>query len=177
MVGSERNLHIGGKTKVSGWEIFDAIDDHYVDHVGDAKDLSRFADETFAVVYASHVLEHFDHKVEVKEVLQEWKRVLKKDGKLYISVPNLDVLAMLFLAKKQLSIAERYDIVCMIYGGHISLYDYHKAGFDRDLLFRYLTEVGFDRFTVVDEFGLFSDHSSTKVKGVPISINVIAVKN
>ena len=71
-----RKLHIGGQVKVDGWEVFNAIDADYVDHVGNAKDLSRFADETFAEIYASHVLEHFDYKDELVHVLKEWRRVL-----------------------------------------------------------------------------------------------------
>ncbi len=49
-----RKLHIGGKLSAAGWEILNVFDGPNVDHVGDAVDLSRFADATFAEVYASH---------------------------------------------------------------------------------------------------------------------------
>jgi predicted SAM-dependent methyltransferase len=38
-------------------------------------------------IYASHVIEHF-HFFEAIEVLQEWKRVLKKGGKLVLETPD-----------------------------------------------------------------------------------------
>ena len=49
-----RKLHIGGKLSAAGWEILNVFDGPNVDHVGDAVDLSRFDDATFAEVYASH---------------------------------------------------------------------------------------------------------------------------
>ena len=67
-----RKLHIGGQVKVDGWEVFNAIDANYVDHVGNAKDLSRFIDETFAEIYASHVLEHFDYKLKLRTSIKTY---------------------------------------------------------------------------------------------------------
>jgi len=49
-----RKLHIGGKISAMGWEILNVLDGTNVDHTGDAVDLSRFADATFAELYASH---------------------------------------------------------------------------------------------------------------------------
>lgn len=49
-----RKLHIGGKISAVGWEILNVLDGTNVDHTGDAVDLSRFADATFAELYASH---------------------------------------------------------------------------------------------------------------------------
>jgi predicted SAM-dependent methyltransferase len=43
-----RKLHIGGHERREGWEILDANAGPLVDHVGDAGDLSRFADGSFA---------------------------------------------------------------------------------------------------------------------------------
>lgn len=45
-------------------------------------------DETFDLVYASHVLEHF-YFWEAPEVLREWARILKVGGEIKIRVPNL----------------------------------------------------------------------------------------
>lgn len=42
-------------------------------------------DETYDFLIASHVLEHTDRTI---DVLKEWKRVLKKGGRIGISVPN-----------------------------------------------------------------------------------------
>ena len=56
-----RRLHIGGTVAREGWEVLNANAAPYVDHVGNANDLSRFADNTFDAIYASHVIEHLDH--------------------------------------------------------------------------------------------------------------------
>jgi len=55
-----RRLHIGGKIRSEGWEVLNANPASYVDHVGNAVDLSRFPDNTFTDIYASHVVEHLD---------------------------------------------------------------------------------------------------------------------
>lgn len=67
----ERNLHIGGSAAHPGWEVFNAIAGEHVDHVGNANDLSRFADNTFRRVYASHVVEHLDYTAELALTLNE----------------------------------------------------------------------------------------------------------
>jgi len=85
-----RRLHIGGIGKSApDWEILKAMSDDCVDHVGNARDLSRFSDHTFAKIYPSYVLEHFDYKKEVNEALREWCRVLQPGGALYVSIPDL----------------------------------------------------------------------------------------
>ena len=120
-----RKLHIGGKLRVSGWEVMNAVSGDHVDHLGNAKDLSRFADRTFKEIYASHVLEHFDYKDELMSVLKEWERVMIPGGKIYISVPDMDTLAHLFLQKDKLTSEERFFVMRMMFGGHVDKFDYH----------------------------------------------------
>jgi len=171
-----QKLNIGGKYKRQGWEIIDAIDGGHVDHVGNAKDLSRFEDNTFSAIYASHVLEHFDYEGEIELVLKEWFRVLEPAGKLYVSVPDLDVLARLFLDRGNLSIDERFFIMRMMFGGHVNEYDFHQTGLNREILEKFLVAAGFTNFVKVEDFGFFKDPSSRLYKDTPISINLIAEK-
>lgn len=171
-----RKLHIGGQACQEGWEILDAIPREYVDHVGNAADLSQFANNTFDEIYASHVLEHFDYRDGVLAVLQEWHRVLKPEGKLYVSVPDLDLLAALFLDKENFSVDERYQLMRMVFGGHIDEYDYHLVGFNEEFLSSFLIHAGFSELYRVESFGLFDDSSEMLVNGRPISLNVIAGK-
>ncbi len=175
-VNRDRKLHIGGKIHNSDWEIFNAIPGTYVDHIGNAKDLSCFSDETFAEIYASHVLEHFDYAGELDTALKEWCRVLRPDGKLYVSVPDMDKLAALFLMKDKLSLQERFHVMRIIFGGHIDKYDYHMAGLNREFLESFLIHAGFSNLKVVEDFGIFNDSSTLKVFGFPISINIEAQK-
>lgn len=71
-MSEQRRLHIGGKTSSDGWEVLNVMPGTHVDHVCDAKDLSRFEDNTFIEIYASHVLEHFDYVKELISTLKEW---------------------------------------------------------------------------------------------------------
>jgi predicted SAM-dependent methyltransferase len=174
--GTPRKLHIGGKVRMAGWELLNVVAGNSVDHIGNAKDLSRFAEDTFQEIYASHVLEHFDYAGELVAALKEWRRVLVPGGRLLVSVPDLDVLAALMLDKDHLSVDERRYVMQMIFGGHLDQYDYHQTGLNLEFLAAWLTDAGFVNIRQVDGFGLVSDTSSYAYKGHAISLNVIAEK-
>lgn len=169
-----RRLHIGGSYRCDGWEVLDANPAPHVDHVCNAANLSLFNDASFDEVYASHVLEHFDYQDELLATLQEWKRVLRSSGKLYVSVPDLDVLAGLYLDKERNTTDERFFLMRMIFGGHVDAYDFHKAGLNEEFLASYLLYAGFENIRRVDAFGLFNDSSSATFKDQMISLNLIA---
>lgn len=170
-----RKLHIGGQVKAPGWEVFDANPGPIVDHVGNARDLKVFADNTFEALYASHVLEHFDYTGELGATLIEWRRVLAPGGTFYVSVPDLDVLARLFL-DRQLSVQDRFLVMMMIFGGHVDKYDYHLAGLNQDFMLQFLAFAGFVDVIRVARFDFFNDTSILELRGVPISLNLIARK-
>jgi predicted SAM-dependent methyltransferase len=171
-----RNLHIGGTIKSDGWEVLNAIPAPYVDHVCNANDLSQFSDNTFAQIYASHIVEHLDYMDEMLATLREWNRVLVPGGKVFISVPDLDVLAKLFLDKVNLTSEERLFVMRMIFGSHADKYDYHSVGLNEEFLAGFLNAAGYVNLRRVKEFGLFNDTSSMQFKGVAISLNMIAEK-
>ncbi|NKB63691.1 MAG: methyltransferase domain-containing protein [Gammaproteobacteria bacterium] len=176
-VTEPRKLHIGGKIPHPEWEIFNALENPAVDHVGDAKDLSRFEDGIFESVYASHVLEHFDYNGELAEVLKEWTRVLMPKGKLYISVPDMEVLCRLYLDHERFDAALRFGIMRMMFGGHLDKYDYHYVGFNLELLRDWLMLVGFTEIWKMESFGLFDDTSELLLGGERISLNLLAIKD
>jgi len=171
-----RRLHIGGKIRADGREVVNALPAPYVDHVCNAKDLSRFDNNTFAAIYASHVVEHFDYQGELQKTLKEWLRVLEPGGKIFVSVPDLDILAKLLLAKNELAVNERFEVMRMIFGGHIDKYDYHLTGLNEDFMTVILRNAGYVNIQRVGEFGLFSDTSNCTFKGVAISLNMSAEK-
>ena len=171
-----RGLHIGGRAKAEGWEILDALARPEVDHVGNAKDLSRFAEHSFDTVYASHVVEHFDYRDELPAVLREWFRVLVPGGSINVSVPDLNTLAELFLLQESLTIDDRWQVMRMMFGGHMDEYDYHQVGLNEEFLSLYLLKAGFVQIRRVEDFGFFRDTSTMKFAGIPISCNLEARK-
>lgn len=83
-----RNLEIGcGAKRINGFETLNVIAGPTVDYVADASRRLPFKDETFDLVYASHVLEHVPW-YQVRQTLQEWRRILKRGGRLEIWVPD-----------------------------------------------------------------------------------------
>ena len=72
-----------------------------------AHDLRRgfpFADETFDVVYGSHVLEHLD-PAEAIRLLNECFRVLKPNGIVRVVVPDLETIVRLYLTSLEGALA------------------------------------------------------------------------
>jgi predicted SAM-dependent methyltransferase len=171
-----RRLHIGGQVRSPGWEVLDANPGPCVDHVANASDLGLFADASFDQIYASHVVEHFDYQNQLIETLKEWCRVLVPAGMLCVSVPDLDVLARLFLDRTLLSAEDRFLVMRMIFGGHMDKYDYHLVGLNEEFLASYLHSAGFVNMRRVADFGLFRDTSCQEMKGTRISLNMVAVK-
>jgi predicted SAM-dependent methyltransferase len=171
-----RKLHIGGTVRSDGWEVLNANPAPYVDHVCNANDLSHFAANTFDAIYASHVVEHLDYKDELKATLAGWHRVLAPGGKIYVSVPDMDSLAGLLLDKARLSVDDRFQVMRMLFGGHIDRYDYHVVGLNEEFLGYFLNVSGYVNIQRVQGFGLFEDASTMAFKGVPISLNMRAEK-
>jgi predicted SAM-dependent methyltransferase len=170
-------LHIGGTIPHPDWKILDIEMRPEVDYVGDANDLSQFADESIDTIYASHVLEHFYYELgnELLFTLSEWYRVLKPDGQLMISVPDLFTICSLYITP-DLSVDDRFILMQVIFGGQTNQFDVHKVGFDEEILAVYLRDIGFEKYERVEEFGLFDDSSSIHVMGNLFSLNIIAYK-
>lgn len=63
-----------------------------------------FADETFDLVYHSHVLEHFSDQNGVR-FLRECARVLKPGGVIRVAVPDLEQIARLYLQALERAVA------------------------------------------------------------------------
>ena len=167
-------LHIGGEEEKDGWTILNTQKKTENNIIGDICDLSQFEDESVEEIYASHVLEHV-RQIDVENVLRGIQRILKKNGKLYISVPDLDILCHTMLSP-YFSKEVKFNIMRIIYGGQIDKYDFHYFGWNDAFMNDYLLKAGFLKYQRVEGFGLFKDTSDFKPYGFPISLNVIAHK-
>jgi predicted SAM-dependent methyltransferase len=170
-----RKLHIGGQQAHPDWEILNLENTPITDHVGDAKNLFKFDDNTFDEIYASHILEHFDYQ-DLHFILEEWRRVLKISGTISISVPDVENIASIMVRMKH-DAQGQTDLMRMIFGGHIDNNDYHYSGFTRKILITLLQNTGFKDIKIVRLLNnIFTDTSSMKYNGALISLNAIAVK-
>jgi predicted SAM-dependent methyltransferase len=167
-------LHIGGEEAREGWKILNIQQKPGVDFIGDILDLSQFADESCDEVYASHVVEHV-HQAKAFEMFKGLARVLKKGGKLYVAVPDMDVLCHSFISP-QASFEMKFHIMRMMFGGQMDAYDFHYFGWNELFMRVALGNAGFASANKVQSFGLFNDTSDYVPYGFPISLNMVAVK-
>jgi ubiquinone/menaquinone biosynthesis C-methylase UbiE len=87
-------------------------------------------------IISSHVLEHFPH-YRTNEVLLEWKRVLKDDGIMWLSVPDFD---------RAVDIYSRYGLSeflrNFLWGDQTCGGAFHQTGFDEASLRAELEKAG-----------------------------------
>jgi predicted SAM-dependent methyltransferase len=168
-------LHIGGHEARDDWKILDVNPGPLVDYVGDCKDLSFLEDASCSEIYASHVLEHLSYNGDLQLALKEFHRVLIPDGRLRVSVPDLHVLALLFV-HPNITNDDKFEIMRMIFGGHADAADSHQSGFTYAFLSGFLQTAGFRKIGRIPEFNEFKDTSSFRFGDVLISLNVEASK-
>ena len=85
---TQRYLEIGpGNEMMPGFETLNIVGGLNVDYVFDAAKPLPFGDNTFDLIYASHILEHIPW-YNTEEVLKEWVRILKPGGQLEVWVPD-----------------------------------------------------------------------------------------
>lgn len=83
-----RRLEIGpGPTRIPGFETLNVVGGLNVDYVWNAERALPFRENTFKLIYASHVLEHIPW-FKTERVLAQWVRVLAPGGRLEIWVPD-----------------------------------------------------------------------------------------
>ncbi len=140
---------------------------------GDCADLSRFQTESIEAIYASNILEHWPIDQTVK-VLTEWNRVLKKGGKLYVSVPDFDAAVSLY-QKIGLTTWIKYHL----WGDQKHPLNYHYICFTMATLSKDLLDAGFRDMKKVKLFNIGEKDGSTNVNNRTfemISLNIVAIK-
>lgn len=167
----QRKLHLGsGGLKLAGFESFDARDDVGADHVGDVRDLP-FDNDTFDIVYFCHGLEHIPN-AQVQSALMEWRRVLKNNGWLYLSVPDFSMLARLYANEGwTLGMMEPATM-----GGQDYEYNFHYSLWDRKKLEDALIRAKFRSVSIYGPSYFlpngFVDWSNRRMRGWQISLNM-----
>jgi predicted SAM-dependent methyltransferase len=88
---SGKKLNLGSSDRLlPNYTNVDALEERNPDIVCDVSKLDFASDNEYDLVRASHILEHFSFE-EIKQVLSEWRRVLRMGGYLIVCVPNYKV--------------------------------------------------------------------------------------
>ena len=177
------NLGCGWRNFGKDWIHIDGGDYPHLDY----KDITNleFEDNSVDLIYASHVIKYFDIN-EVKEVLREWRRVLKPGGELRVAVPDFEAMNILYHNGK----VKLEDIIGPLYGrmpmGGKMIY--HKTTYDYESLYLLLYGLAYNEIERYDwrHYDVHrqnDDHSQAylnpkgdKDKGTLISLNVRARK-
>jgi predicted SAM-dependent methyltransferase len=90
-------LNLGGYNEHPGWVNVNIQPSSYnnkfvAEVLRGIDDLFGIPDEVVDALYCSHALEHMKI-AQVEDTLREWNRVLKPGGLLFVSVPDLKVMA------------------------------------------------------------------------------------
>jgi len=105
-----------------------------------------FRDESFDGIIARHLLEHIDRE-QHPDTISEWRRVIKKNGTLFIEVPDFEKCIKYFLDNVQ---GKRDWWYKTIFGAVRFEEDRHLAGITRMYLTDLLFDNGFGKLKWVD---------------------------
>ena len=155
--GSEIKLEIGsgpvrGK---NGWTTLDRSEES--DLYWDLSETLPFPDNAVAMIYSSHVLEHF-HYPELVRLLQDCRRIMKPGGTFSVCVPDASIYVQGYLNHQTFNRVEyfryppavvsdaRMDIL-----NYIAYMDgHHRYLFDKENLARVLSHSGFTSVKIRD---------------------------
>lgn len=162
----ERFLEIGpGPKRIPGFETLNVIAAGDVDYVFDAAKKLPFKNNSFDLIYSSHILEHIPW-FKTKNTLSEWYRILKPNGKIEIWVPDaMTILNELHRAERGENDTipddwktlnpnkNRYLWVSgrLFYGVRTDYPSWHKALFTEGCLKKVLSEIGFTNITLMNK--------------------------
>lgn len=174
-------LHLGcGRRFIPGYFHVDAVEFPHVDLVHAVDQLPMVPDESVEVIYACHVLEHYQRRA-VPRVLAEWRRILKPGGTLRVAVPDFEALVELYRKTQRLE-----HVVGPLFGRGDYLYNIHYNVFDFSSLERKLLDAGFSDVRRYDwratEHAEVDDYASAyfphldKKNGILLSLNVEATR-
>jgi len=168
--------------KIHGFINIDSREEVGPDLVGDVTNLDtmRIDNSSVDLIYASHILEHFDFETS-ENILKHWYKKLKKGGVLRLAVPDIGAVCSYYLKTKDLQILSSF-----FWGGQNYDTDYHLCGWDFTSIEKTLSSIGFTSIGRYDwrdtEHYYVDDYSQAylphmdKDKGVLLSLNVEAVK-
>ena len=174
-------LHLGcGNIIIEGWVNLDIQPGIGVDIVDDASTLSMIDDNSCDMIYACHILEHFNRN-DIVDILRLWYDKLKYGGILRLSVPDFSKTVQRYSETNDVG-----EIMGLVVGGHKDNFDKHGIIFDKKSLSRMLESVKFISIKEWDwkitDHSKYDDYSQAylphmdKNNGMLMSLNLEAIK-
>jgi predicted SAM-dependent methyltransferase len=173
-------LHVGaGGNYLPGWVNVDILSNNHADVYCNALAIP-YPPESFELIYACHVLEHFNRHL-ILAALTHWRNLLNTGGTLRLSVPDFAAVVNHYVVNQELSV-----LIGLLYGGQQSQFNEHHIIFDSNTLTKALAMVGFRQIRQWDwrttEHKDFDDYSQAylphfeKRSGMQMSLNLEAIK-
>jgi hypothetical protein len=145
------------------------------DYVGTMTNMAAVTDDLVDAIYSSHNIEHlYPHEVEI--ALAEFRRVLKKDGYIIITCPDIQEVAKLVAEDKLLepaytSPAGPISPLDILYGFRPAIakgntYMAHRCGFTETVLRGALTACGFESVATMRRPAAFDLWAIASVKSI-----------
>ncbi|MFW6315176.1 MAG: hypothetical protein ACOC0S_06300, partial [Desulfohalobiaceae bacterium] len=143
-------------------------------YVRNFNELASCRDESYSEIYIDHILLQLSQH-ELPAVLKGLHRILTPQGKLKISIPDLDVLCRHFL-DPDLTANQRLQVMNMMYCCQDQTGALQRMGLNFDLLRSYLLQAEFEEVEK-SAYGLMPKDASTfSLDGESIYLNVTAYK-
>ena len=174
-------LHLGCyHKKIAGFVNIDIREDINPDVVDDVFKLEKYEKNSVDLIYICHVLEHAT-RAEAHQALIRYHEVLKEEGVLRVSVPDMQAVMEHYVYHKDIRLLKTF-----FHGSQLHDYDFHRAGWDFRTLSEDLLDVGFrtalrydwretEHFYVDDYSQAYLPHMD-KTNGRLMSLNVEAIK-
>ena len=169
------HLHLGcGNSHLPGFINIDTRPSDSVDISCDIRKLP-YHNNSISTIYMCHSLEHLPLP-EIQDFLKYIHGLLHDEGNFFISVPDFNILASMYLS----NIVNLSTIVRAIHGGQEYDGNTHYLSFDAEFLTGLLKAAGFRHIASYKPseflpFG-FTDTSTYEIAAKRISLNIVAIK-
>ena len=138
-VGVEKKIYVNigcFDKKLPGFINVDVREDVKPDRV-DNHLLETFEENSVDLIYASHIFEHLKEG-EAISTLYRWYKVLKKGGRLYLSVPDFDAVVKRYIYTENLD-----ELQCLLHGSQRHPYDFHYRSYNFKTIQELMSEASF----------------------------------
>ncbi len=173
-IKGDTKIHLGcGDKRLKNYINIDGVPTEGSDMVMDVTDLSVISSNSISEIFMKSVFEHF-YRHQQDQILREYHRVLKKGGKLVISVPDFDIAIDAYVRKEKGIVGEIFDLNHVrqyVFGESVPenpFYQLHKDIFNKESIKLLLEKNGF----VVERLeNIFFENQH-----LPLTISVTGVK-